>query len=307
MLAGKLVIGTARPNPLRTGHVHEADSLASDRSNGLREFVDRDHLLRSDVDRTRDTGAHDAQGSFDAFVDVEERPRLAAVAPHLDLPAVSGLGDLPAEGSGGLLAPSAPSTLRAEHVVIACDPHHDTVVARGGKVEPLGEELFKSVIRVRVGGVDAILARDRMVRIGLVSARVNARGGREENAADVALLGCLDDIEVDPHGVTEDIGIVLSGENEACSAHVGGELIHLVESPVEYGLAGGQVAEIRDHELVCVAFGVLRPLDVDASDEVSVSPEASNQVGADESTCAANQGGFGHGAFVLAFRSGPDY
>ncbi len=60
----------------------------------LGQAIDGDHLVTSDVHGTHEVRGHQAPDAFQAFVDVQERTGLLAVAPDLDLAAVGSLGDL---------------------------------------------------------------------------------------------------------------------------------------------------------------------------------------------------------------------
>ena len=48
------------------------------------QLIDRDHFLRADIDGAGKGGAHEADDPFEAFVNIEKRPRLFAVAPNFN-------------------------------------------------------------------------------------------------------------------------------------------------------------------------------------------------------------------------------
>ncbi len=84
---------------------------------------------------------------------------------------------------------------------------------------------------------------------------------------------------------------MVAGEDVAGAAHVGGELVDLVEALVDDGVAENGVAEVADDELVGGGLAVFVALDVDAADAVALALEALHEVAADESAGPAHQGG----------------
>ncbi len=114
-------------------------------------MVDGDHFFRAYVDGAGEVGIHEAADGFDAFIDIEERAGLAAIAPDFDLAAIGGLGDLAAEGGGCLFAASVPSAFGSEDIVEARDANLDAVVAAVGKVETLAEEFFPTAVMQVLG------------------------------------------------------------------------------------------------------------------------------------------------------------
>src|SRR2546426_7625992 len=168
------VVGIAAAHPKRTVDVAFSQSLSRDREDHVDEAVDRDHLVRPDVYRTAHVRPHQAQRALEAFIDVEERARLPAVAPDLDLAAVGRQGDLAAYRGRRLLASALPGALGAEDVVVACDVHIEAVIAGIREVQALAEELLPAVLAVRIGGIGTVLGAVRIVRINLVLPGINA-------------------------------------------------------------------------------------------------------------------------------------
>ena len=60
-------------------------SVAADVEHHLYQIVDGYHFLRADVDRLLHIGLYEALNTLQAFVDIEERARLIAVTPNLDV------------------------------------------------------------------------------------------------------------------------------------------------------------------------------------------------------------------------------
>ena len=87
-----------------------------------------------------------------------------------------------------------------------------------------------------------------------------------------------------------DVGVVLAGEDVAGAAHVGGELVDLVEAPIDDGVAESGVAQVADDEVVGLGLGELGEFQVHAADPEAFMLEAAHQVAADEASRAADQG-----------------
>src|SRR5690606_34288333 len=135
-----------------------------------------------------------------------------------------------------------------------------------------------------------------VVGVELVVLRVHARARRVEHAAHPALPGLLDHVEVDRGRVVHDVGVVVAGEDVAGPAHVGGELVHLVDGgaagdAVEEGGTDAGVAEVAEDEVVGGVVAELVALEVDAADPVALGLEAVDEVAADEASGAADDGG----------------
>src|SRR5436190_5330181 len=117
LLVDEAVVRVAAAYAGRSRHVADLDALAGDRDHGAGELVDGHHFIRADIDRPLEARAHQPAHALDAFVDIEKRARLPAVAPDLDRAAVSRLRHFARHGRRCLLAPAAPCALRAEDVV----------------------------------------------------------------------------------------------------------------------------------------------------------------------------------------------
>jgi hypothetical protein len=109
------------------------------------------------------------------IVDIEQRPRLLAVAPDLDVAAGWRAGDLAAQRCGRLLLATGPGAFRAEDVVVADNPHGDAVIALIGEMQPLAEQLLPAILAVWRRQRGAVLGAVRPIRVVLVVRRIHAR------------------------------------------------------------------------------------------------------------------------------------
>ena len=62
-----------------------------------------------------------------------------------------------------------------------------------------------------------------------------------------------------------DVGVVLAGENVSGSAHVGGELVNLVEAAVDCSAGRLTLSQIALDEIIGLRLAEARILEVDAS------------------------------------------
>src|SRR5947209_2259928 len=96
-----------------------SDPLAGNIRYQVDQLIDRHHFLRADIDGTRKIRAQQPYRTFHALVDIEKRACLFAIAPHLDLVAIAGHGNLATNRGWRLLATACPSPLRSENIVVA--------------------------------------------------------------------------------------------------------------------------------------------------------------------------------------------
>ena len=266
ILADQVVVRVAPAHALRAGDVAHRQRLAGNAHHDPGKFVDRHHFLGSDVHRPRETRrSHQPQRRVEAFLHEEERSGLKTVAPDIDLAAIRRLGDLAADRGGRLFAPAGPGAFWPEDVVIARDAAFHAMVAVVGEVDPFGEEFFPTVFAVGISGVGAVLARHRSGRISLVVFRIHAGGGAVEHAPDRTLVAGIHDVEVDRGRIVHDVGVVLTREDEARTAHVGGKLVDLVEAAVHDRPAVRLFPQIGDDEIVGFGFAILGELQVDSA------------------------------------------
>jgi hypothetical protein len=74
-----------------------------------------------------------------AFINVQKRARLLAIAPHFDCLAAPRHGNFAANRRGGLFAAAGPCPFWPEDVVIASDMRLQPVIPAIGRIEPLAK------------------------------------------------------------------------------------------------------------------------------------------------------------------------
>jgi hypothetical protein len=99
----------------------------------------------------------------------------------------------------------------------------------------------------------------------------------------------IEHVEVDLGRVVHDVGVMNAGEDVPGAAHVGGELIHLVEAPVHDPPAQILLAQIADDEIVGNGFPELGKLQIHAPHPVAFILQPSDHVTADKTTRSTNQ------------------
>ena len=82
---------------------------------------------------------------------------------------------------------------------------------------------------------------------------------------------------------------MLAGEDEAGTAHVGSELIHLIEAPIDDGAAEIRIAQVANYEIVRRGGGEVGEFQVGATDPEPVGLQPLHQVTSDETPSAADQ------------------
>ena len=75
---------------------------------------------------------------------------------------------------------------------------------------------------------------------------VDAGGGGIEDPLGVAAAARFEHVEIDLRRIVHDVGVVLAGEDVASAAHVGGELVDLVEAAVDCSAGRLPLAQIAD-------------------------------------------------------------
>ena len=85
------------------------------------------------------------------------------------------------------------------------------------------------------------------------------------------------------------VGVVLAGEDIAGAAHVGGELIDLIELAVDDGRADILLAQVADDEIVGFGLGEFRIFQIDAADPEAFTLQPLDQMAGDKTASAANQ------------------
>src|SRR5438128_689837 len=98
-----------------------ADRHPGDVGDHVRQLIDREHAILSQVQRLMKVRLHELVNADDTVVDVTERSRLLPVSPDLDLLFAGHLGDcnLPTQSCRRLLPSSLPRSQWAEDVMKA--------------------------------------------------------------------------------------------------------------------------------------------------------------------------------------------
>jgi hypothetical protein len=85
------------------------------------------------------------------------------------------------------------------------------------------------------------------------------------------------------------VGVVLAGEDVPCPAHVGSQLVQLVEITVYRSLDDRWVAKISNDEVVRARFAEFRALQINTSHPEALSPQPGNQMTTDKAARSKNQ------------------
>src|SRR5438093_1913033 len=116
------VVAIAPANTLwLRGRVDLHEILAGGLTNQVREPVDGDQFVSSNVDRLGISRGHESDNPLRAVVNVTETARLQAVAPNLDCRSIQGLSHLSTNCSRGLLSATLERPEGSEDVVEPCD------------------------------------------------------------------------------------------------------------------------------------------------------------------------------------------
>src|SRR5882724_5099123 len=102
----------------------------------------------------------------------------------------------------------------------------------------------------------------------------------------------VEHVEIDRRRIVHDVGIVQTGEDVARTAHVGGELVNLVETAVDDIAAEALVAQIADDEVVRRRLGEFRELEIDAAYPEAFMLQALDEMAADKTSGTADKHGF---------------
>src|SRR5437879_7682353 len=122
--------------------------LARDFHRHLCKLIDGHHFLRTNVKRPTLTRIHQAKHAFKTLVDIQERSGLFPVAPNLDLPALRGLGNFPADRRRRFLTTATPGTFGTKNVMEPGDMDFDAIVRRVSEIKPFAEKLIQAVLAV---------------------------------------------------------------------------------------------------------------------------------------------------------------
>src|SRR6516165_3550167 len=143
------------------------DPLAGNIRHQVDQLIDRHHFLRPDIDGARKVGAQQPYRTFDALVNIEERACLVAIAPHLDLVAAAGHGNLATNRGWRLLTTACPSPLRSEYIVVAGDMRLQSEIPAISEVQSFAEQLFPSILAIGRRWIGRIFRAVRIQRVSL--------------------------------------------------------------------------------------------------------------------------------------------
>src|SRR5204863_5556532 len=130
----QLVVRVAAAHAERARDVLDGEAFPGDLHDQFGQLVDGYHLFRADVDRTGEGRARQTEGAFQAFVDIEKRACLLAIAPELDRAAAPGFRHLAAHSCRRLLLAARPGALWTEDIVISSDPRLHREITVVGQV-----------------------------------------------------------------------------------------------------------------------------------------------------------------------------
>src|SRR5256885_12635550 len=89
-------------------------------------------------------------------------------------------------------------------------------------------------------------------------------------------------MEIDRRRVVHHVGVVLAGEDIARAAHVGRQLVHLIEVAIDDLAAKALLAQVAQHEFVRGGGRKFRQLQVYATDKVAFAFQPAREMRADE-------------------------
>src|SRR5271170_3301660 len=116
-----------------------------------------------------------------------------------------------------------------------------------------------------------------------------ACGGGVKDSLDHTLVADVENVEIDRRRIVHDVGVILAGENKSGAAHIGSELIDLIEPLIDYLTAKISVAQIADRQVVCFALRIFTEFQIDAAYPKAVLLQPLDQVPADEAPGPTHQ------------------
>src|ERR1051326_2240452 len=151
---------------------------------------------------------------------------------------------------------------------------------------PLAEQLLPSVTVLGIGRIGVIFLERCDVGARLSVTRVDARGARVEIPLNPIQPCGLEHVDVDQHVVVHDHSLVMLDEADA--AHVGGEVVNLVDAAGRLE-AVAPATQVEQLELVGARSFVFGKFDIDAADPVSAVLQVAHQVVSNEATRTSHQ------------------
>ena len=228
--------------------------------------------------------------AFDAVVDVHEGARLFAVAPDFDFATVAAHRNFAADRSRCFFLAAVVSSEWTVDVVEADDAGLEAVVIVVVAAELFGEQLLPAITGLGIGGHCVFFTQRCDVGIHLLALGVHASRGGEQETLHAVLLGGFEHVRVDEDVVAADVGVI--GGDVADAAHVGSEVVDLVDAAAGRQQALVVFAQIRISNSSAAACFVLRLLDVDSAHPVAVLLQTTHQMMTDEATRSSYQDSF---------------
>jgi hypothetical protein len=85
------------------------------------------------------------------------------------------------------------------------------------------------------------------------------------------------------------LGVVLSGKDVSGAAHVCGQLIYLVEFPVDHLAAKERISKVTKHEIISLYFPEFGKFQIDTTDPKPIAFQPVNDVAANKPAGAENE------------------
>ena len=297
------IVGVATADAHRAVDVLDGKVLALEGYGNVSELVHAYHLGRSKVDGNVAVGEGKPEYALDAVVDESEGPGLEAVAPHPEL--LLRRDGLATEGGWSFLAAALPGPAGPVDVVKAGDADLEGEIPAVGQGHLLGVQLLEPVhvlgpgrpgVRLDKAGVGGVLL------LGLI---VDAGRRGVEKTGGAPSPGSLEHVHGDGRVVKAQHGLVRADESH--SAHIGGQVVHLVAAgagPCGHVQLAQVIVDEDVAELIVLHELVLLP--IHHRHVVSVLLEALGDVRADEAGSptdaylGAVSGGEGKGCVFVA-------
>jgi hypothetical protein len=80
-----------------------------------------------------------------------------------------------------------------------------------------------------------------------------------------------------------DVGVMLAGEYIAGAAHVGGELIDIIETSIDDRATKALIAQVANDEVIGVRLRIFMKFEIDAPNPIAFFSQAFYEMAADES------------------------
>ncbi len=265
----------------------DVDLLSSHFRDDRDKLIDRYILWAANIDRALQVGLHETVNAVHHVVHIGIGTDSRTIPPDFNGAAILHFSDLPTDGCRRLFASAAPCSFRPIAVLEAGDAHLDSLIAGVGHRHPLGIQFFPAIFIVRVSRDGIRLDHFGLPRIH-IPVHTDRRG--EEITRHTQLSHRVGHVDVDQRTVVHDLAF--GGVDEAHPAHVGCQLVDLIERSIAYFQCPDAVllpAQIKLDEFICFAWMKLMKLDVHPAHPIPFPLEALYQMTTDKSACPAHQ------------------